>query len=74
MSLGNLDFGWWNMSRILNIFFHLNTFRAILMDSKIVDQLVIWQAGQQQVFSQQPATIHLTIRPWQRMGKLSQLI
>lgn len=48
--------------------------RATLMDSKTVDQLVIWQAGRQQVFNRRPDIIHPTTRLWQLMGKLSQLI
>jgi hypothetical protein len=41
------------------------------MDSKTVDQQVIWRAGQPQVFNRPPDTIHLTTPLWQPMGELS---
>lgn len=55
-------------------FFFSSFFRATLMDSKTVDQLVIWRAGRQQDFSRPLDIIHPTTRLWQPMGKLSQLI
>lgn len=62
------------MKYVWGINFFLLFSRATLMDSKTVDQLVIWRAGRQQVFSRPLDIIHPTTRLWQPMGKLSQLI